>query len=136
MGSVMVLWLTRSSQRPVCSSDHEKHLFTGRLPFKFTNNNSLFLLILICSLITCICVEMIQKWNNYTNKLIWTQFVNFMLFEVCWKVNFHSSPRKSNTPLDKRIVYPCVTSSLLKSLSDRKTGCTIKLVRDQERFFG
>ena len=47
----MVLKLTRSSQRPACSSDYKKTL-NEILPNTFTTSNPFFLLILMCTQMT------------------------------------------------------------------------------------
>ena len=73
-GSGMVLKLTRSSQRPVCSSDYEKTLLKGILLNTFTNSNPLFLTILICTQINHV-VYVYLGINDTKTKQI-SNFVN------------------------------------------------------------
>jgi len=70
----MVLKLTRSSQRPVCSSDYEKTLLKGILLNTFTNSNPLFLTILICTQINHV-VYVYLGINDTKTKQI-SNFVN------------------------------------------------------------
>ena len=62
----MVLRLTRSSQRPVFSSDYKKKRFPiGMSSNTFINSNQLFIIIIICKqiiiLVMCICINITIK---------------------------------------------------------------------------